>query len=338
MAGNLGTVTIEVLNRYLKQRTNKSLSLFHLNVQSARLKGDELTLLFESLDTIFDVVMLTETWYRDDDAFFVLPGYSHFVLNRGYGRGGGVSLQTSVSGFELLSDYSIVTPDYEALCIRKNRDIYSVLYRPPTGNVATFISFLENLFHSVNDERCQLFLGGDFNINMLEDSRLKDELIVLLTSNSFCNVILPPTRITSSSSTLIDLFVTNHDESNITAGVLSYGLSDHLPIFMFVNQDIPLKETIRPPLILQDISCETHNIFRENIINIDWSHVLRSNDLNECYDLFLNELKRAYCTAFPYKTIYVNKKSRKPWISEQLLKQIKKEFFCMIPFLKLETK
>lgn len=138
-------------------------------------------LLVEQINIIFDVVILTETWHKSDDALFVLPGFSNLVLNRGYWRCGGVSPQTSVSDFQLLSDYSIVTRDYEALSLKRNRAIYSVLHRPPTGNVETLMSFLENVFYFVNEERCQLFLDSDFNINMLEDSRPKDELIVLLT-------------------------------------------------------------------------------------------------------------------------------------------------------------
>lgn len=188
MVQNLGVLTVECLNTFLQKETTRSLSLFHLNVQSARLKEDDISLFFDSIQISFDVVMMTETWYRDDDNFFVLPGYTHFFLNRSHSRGGDVSLQTRASGFEILSDYSIVTRDYEILCVKKGNHIYSVLYRPPNGNVLSFMQFLEALFCFANQERCLLLLGGDFNINMLEDFHLKDDFVGSLTSNYLqCN-------------------------------------------------------------------------------------------------------------------------------------------------------
>lgn len=188
MVQNLGVLTVECLNTFLQKETTRSLSLFHLNVQSARLKEDDISLFFDSIQISFDVVMMTETWYRDDDNFFVLPGYTHFFLNRSHSRGGDVSLQTRASGFEIPSDYSIVTRDYEIICVKKGNHIYSVLYRPPNGNVLSFMQFLEALFCFANQERCLLLLGGDFNINMLEDFHLKDDFVGSLTSNYLqCN-------------------------------------------------------------------------------------------------------------------------------------------------------
>ncbi|XP_040077219.1 uncharacterized protein LOC120849138, partial [Ixodes scapularis] len=228
------------------------------------------------------VVMMIETWYRDDDNFSVLPGYTHFFLNRSHSRGGGVSLQTRASGFEILSDYSIVTRDYEILCVKKGNHIYSVLYHPPNGNVLSFMQFLEALFCFANQERCLLFLGGDFNINMLEHSHLKDDFLGLLTSNNFSNVIIPPTRVTCTTSTLLDLFLTNHDENNISAGVLSSGIGDHLPIIMFINKSMSDSAVSNFSTMSQDISSRTLEEFRKTISTIDWSLMFNSTDADGC--------------------------------------------------------
>lgn len=257
--------------------------------------------------------MLTETWYKDDDDFFVLPGYSHFYLNRGYGRGGGVSLQANFSDLEILSDYSIVTRNYEILCVRRKRDIFSVLYRPPGGNVEVFLNFLETLFCFANEEGCTLFLGGDVNINLLEQTRLRDEFLTLLTSNNFCNVIVPPTRVTTTSSTLIDVFVTNCEESLISAGVLGYGLSDHLPIIMFIHKTVPqatelVNEDKEPTNMTRSINPTTLEQFRLIISNTNWDSVFSAITANEAYNEFLNIFKNIYDKCFPYKQIKQFKK------------------------------
>ncbi|CAN7943235.1 unnamed protein product [Ixodes hexagonus] len=140
MAENLDVLTPDQLKLLMNKRGRNTFSFFHLNVQSARTKGDDLMILFNSVQSSFNIIMLTETWYKDDD-FFVLSGYNHCYLNRDYGRGGGVSLQANFSDLEILSDYSIVTRDYEILCVRRKRDIFSVLYRTPGGNVEAFLKF-----------------------------------------------------------------------------------------------------------------------------------------------------------------------------------------------------
>lgn len=80
MVQDLGVLTVECLNSFIGKQTARSLSLFHLNVQSARLKEDNLSLFFDSIQTSFDVVMMTETWYRDDDDFFFYSSRLHSFL------------------------------------------------------------------------------------------------------------------------------------------------------------------------------------------------------------------------------------------------------------------
>lgn len=51
--------------------TCKLLKLFHSNVRSARSKSDDLMILFQSFQFSFDVIIFTETWYRDETIFFL---------------------------------------------------------------------------------------------------------------------------------------------------------------------------------------------------------------------------------------------------------------------------
>lgn len=339
MAENLDVLTPDQLNLFMNKKGRNTFSFFHLNVQSARTKGDDLMILFDSVQSSFNIIMLTETWYKDDDDFFVLPGYNHFYLNRNYGRGGGVSLQANVSDLEILSDYSVMTRNYEILCVRRKRDIFSVLYRPPGGNVEVFLNFLETLLCFANEEGCELFLGGDVNINLLEESRFTDDFLTLLTSNNFCNVITPPTRVTTTSSTLIDVFVTNHEESCISAGVLGYGLSDHLPIIMFIKKTAPqptepVNIDKEPTITTRSINPTTLEQFRLIISSTNWDSVFSATSANEAYDKFLNIFKNIYDRCFPYKQIKQFKKNRKPWVNRKCWKMIQKKNKLYNVFLK----
>ena len=127
------------------------------------------------------------------------------------------------------------------------------------------------------------------NINLLEESRLRDEFLTLLTSNNFCNVIVPPTRVTTTSSTLIDVFVTNCEESLISAGVLGYGLSDHLPIIMFIHKTAPqaaelVNKDKAPTNMTRSINPTTLEQFRLIISSTNWDSVFSATTANEAYN------------------------------------------------------
>ena len=72
-------------------------------------------------------------------------------------------------------------------------------------------NYLSQIFEIVSKERKQVFLLGDFNINLLNynDNQPTNDFLDSLASNSFIPYILHPTRITSHSKTLIDNIFSN---------------------------------------------------------------------------------------------------------------------------------
>lgn len=220
-------------------RTNGAdmwLKLFHLNARSLLPKRDEVWQLLESCGAAFDILMFTETWYTEDSDHFVLPCYDDFHLNRRDSRGGGVSIQTKMSGFRMVAEYCAITADYEILSIQKDSSVFVVLYRPPSGNIPVFLKFLENVLANTNNYA--LTIGGDLNLDMLKDTSSVVDFTLLLHCHGFQNLIVSPTRVTTSTSSLLDLFITNLTSETTASGVLSSDVSDHLPIFLFVDTRI----------------------------------------------------------------------------------------------------
>ena len=70
---------------------------------------------------------------------------------------------------------------------------------------------LNTLLDKLSKENKQVFLLGDFNINLLNynDHQPTNEFLDSLASNSFIPYILQPTRITSHSKTLTDNIFSN---------------------------------------------------------------------------------------------------------------------------------
>lgn len=88
----------------------------------------------------------------------------------------------------------------------------------------------------VDDNKGDVIYEGDFNIDMLSDTDMKREMDVVIKTNGWLNVINEFTRITLSTQTLIDFFFTNFDSETVKPGIITYKISDHLPVFPCVAE------------------------------------------------------------------------------------------------------
>ena len=98
------------------------------------------------------------------------------------------------------------------------------------------ITILTKFLEILSKEQKQVFLLGDFNINLLNynDHQPTNDFLDSLASNSFIPYILHPTRITSHSKTLIDNIFSNYISHEIISGNITATISDYLPRFSFV--------------------------------------------------------------------------------------------------------
>ena len=100
-----------------------------------------------------------------------------------------------------------------------------------------------------------------------------------MTSNSLYTLISKPTRITSSTATLIDNIFTNNLELNMNRGIFYTDLSDHLPVFQVTH----LKMIVEPPRqkrFVRLINSTTMSAFRSKLEGVDWSSVYSINSVN----------------------------------------------------------
>ena len=128
---------------------------------------------------------------------------------------------------------------------------------------------LNPLLDKLFKENKQVFLLGDFNINLLNfnDHQPTDEVLDSLVSNSFIPYILQPTRLTSHSKTLIDNIIYNVISHEVISGNITATISDHLPQFLLV------------PDVLSNPSCQKSNIYER-----DWSKFVEQNFVLDYFD------------------------------------------------------
>lgn len=310
------------------------LSFITLNCRSAKSKIEELDTFFNSLRYSFSVIILTETWYDQLSQMYTPAAYSHFFVTRRLRRGGGVSVLVGRDlNCYLEAEFTCVTDDYETVAVLHGSQMFVGFYRPPAGCLTAFYAFLERMLAFATENKIELVIGGDFNINMLETDPKQDTMLSIINSNAFEVVRTSATRITDTSSSLLDFFITNHALSSIKADVISADISDHLPVYMLINKQSERTKRKQTKLF-QDVSDENMFKFRTMIISVPWTNLLESCDADLAYESFIESFSSVYHKCFPVKTVKETNKIRKPWISKDIYKQIKQKNRLYARFIK----
>ena len=121
-----------------------------------------------------------------------------------------------------------------------------VFYRPP--NQANFMELIVKSFSLLDLKDIEIYLLGDFNINLLQNGNYISNRKVMAVSQGavhtlinkyqeFCQIfsvkqlIIYPTRVTCNTSSLIDHILTNSSEKIFQSGIIDCGMSDHQLIF-----------------------------------------------------------------------------------------------------------
>ncbi len=253
-------------------------SCLHINCRSLPLNIDSIQVLLQLMSTKFDFIVFTETWLTDINANVfanALPGYSFYHISCASSRGGGVAAY-------IRNIFNVVTITVDSLDSFEHMELkishgcasnflLSVVYRPPNASLNAFITdfseYLDKLDSDCN-KATQFLIAGDFNINLLHYNEMNavSSFLNLLYSHSLYPTITLPTRITCHTATLIDNIYINNLHAR--SGLLYSNVSDHLPIFVFMNNKLALSHShVNANAITQKIS---YNTLKRDISHTIW--------------------------------------------------------------------
>ena len=187
-----------------------------------------------------------------------------------------------------------------------------------------------------------VYLMGDFNIdiaksiqnisnadqqdcnNYHENNNGSNNFLDILSSYGLFPSIKIPTRITPRSATLIDNIFTNTSDNENNSGVISFDVSDHMPIFM-ISSKLKFKNVRKQKKIKvrkensQNISALNKDLEREG-----WQDVYSQNDVNKAYEAFINKLIYYYDKNIPLVESRTKKnKPQNPWITKGIFNSLK---------------
>lgn len=212
------------------QSVQDGFDAFILNVRGlTQTKCDILSAELSSLNV--SIILLTETWcVRESVNSFSFPQWTNvsaFCRTDRVRGGVGIWLENGACAKPLSLDEFCVEMDFEA-CGVKYRSFYIICcYRSPSGNFKLFLEKLEEVMSLYARGRNKLVLAGDFNVDLLVDSRERLQLEAMLSTYNLKQHVRKPTRVEKWS--LLDHFYTNFDLLDRKVDVLDRNelLSDH---------------------------------------------------------------------------------------------------------------
>ena len=309
---------------------NKGLKIVFWNVRSLANKIDTIRCEVGKLEP--DILNINETWLHDNiiDDFVKIDGYillrsdrKTLVDDGQIKKGGGLCtyVRKNIVCSDIV-DMSISNRNIELSVVKYDmqftRPIYIFnIYRPPLGDIDAFISDLSQSVGHFRNIKCDIFIGGDFNIDIVHsNSQQVKKLNKFLKLNQLSQLVNSVTR--PDSNAILDLILTNCEIIKECA-VLDINISDHLPIYVIrkktkiVNEKIEFKGRSYKHLDKDTIG--------NRLDEIDWT-TFPQLDVDTCWDYMFDNIMRILNELCPEKT-FKFAKDKPSWLSDDLVNLMK---------------
>ena len=200
--------------------------------------------------------------------------------------------------------------------------VIGVIYRMPNSSVDVFNHRISEVMNVIQKERKLCYLMGDLNIDFLraDDHKATGELLDVLYCNNVFPLITKPTRVTSTTITLIDHILTNNfvDDMMHIQGILCTSISDHYAVFHVACNAKTEHAKTDMPLLKRNMGQRNITKFISEMNMVDWQFVLTETDTQTAYSKFHEVISNKYNACFPYRKISKKYYKNKPWLSTAL--------------------
>lgn len=306
------------------------LSIFHTNIRSLNSNNEKLIDFIKACSCNFDIIIISEIW-STNIAFYkrLLDNYTfYYTPPASNNKAGGVAvyIKSCISAVLRTECYSM-SNYFETLCldVTINNSTYFLLciYRHPNTPVEPFIDYISQTLSKIPPTR-KSFIIGDINLDLARyDSDLYTKLYVdELCSKSYLPLVFLPTRITTTTATIIDHVFTNYNPvKEIKTGIVATDISDHLSNFIFLTKE-SFTPTPNDRPFIRIYSQKNINNFISKLTQTQWLDVLNENCPNAAYNKFYNLFTDAFSSSFPLVKASIKWCKNKRWVSGALRKSI----------------
>ena len=325
-------------------------SIFSLNCQSLQAKFDQLKIYLENFTMArcpFTVIALQETWLNDnhDLSFLQLEGYNFIHKPRSCSAHGGVAIylkgNCEYKVLSITSESNIWDGLFVEVILNNSENgnsrkkvIVGNIYRPPRNTVDNYEIFcneIEMVLSTHLNAYKEVVLTGDFNFDLLKinSSAHINNYFETMITNGYIPKIVLPTRITSTTATLIDnsYVKLSSNFSKTTAGIINYNLSDHQPHFLVLDYLYHTQEISKYVKIYTN-SSQAKGSFKNEILhscNEDKFCNELNFDPNVNYNILHDNIQKALNKHLPIKYVRYDKykHKRNSWITQGIMRSIR---------------
>ena len=192
-------------------------------------------------------------------------------------------------------------------------------YRPPGAPPKSVHDVCDNIESMMVNSK-HLIACGDFNINMLDPNTSNSKTLQnFITSHSLTQPISVPTRYSTSSASILDLFLATPEVPISKVSVLDAAFSDHLPILLCINSSV-----VRPqPTFITHRSFKHFSkaCFNEDLTAAPWCVMDIFDDPDDKTEVFNLLFLDILDNHAPVRTVRVKKKPS-PWITKAIRKEM----------------
>ena len=313
---------IDLINSELKPFSN-NLKIAHINARSVPKHIDEIKRVLLSTD--FDIFAISETFIKTGTPkhLFKIDGYNFFRKDRLSKNGGGIGLfvKEQIKTKLITLPQGIVHPEvlFTELTINQTKLAVGVIYKPPKIPYGTFAMLHEALAY-ITTKYIHIIILGDMNINYLIPDSLPLNFFQTNITEPFSltQIIEDPTRITLTSSTLLDLILVSNYSNVKTSGVVDVpGISDHCLVYMAYAIKKPKfkKKTVTR----RDFRNFSEDAFKNDMAVAPWGNVLAVNEyeVDDQVTIIENIFNEIIEKHAPLKTFTI-KQAPSPWMTPSI--------------------
>ena len=153
---------------------------------------------------------------------------------------------------------------------------------------------------------------------------------------SLNHLITEPTRISSSSSSIIDHILCNTKEKISQSGVIPVGISDHF--ITYCTRKASKERTGKQNMVrIRSLKHYSKEEFQEKLEVADWSELYLCRNVNQAWEIFRNLFHSTLNSVAPHKDIKI-KQNSEPWMTSEILDNIRKRDNCLLAYKKSGSK
>lgn len=197
-----------------------------------------------------------------------------------------------------------------------------VWYRPPDSKMELF-EYIEIIMQNAELEDKEIIMMGDINcdVTALNACCYTKRLNDIKTNYHLNQLITEPTRVTESTSTLIDHIYISDVNKVVESGVIHTGISDHSMVYVTIGNNKVSKSGHKTKFTRNYKHLDAHD-FTSDLNNVDWTQITKCSDVNDAAHMFQSLFINVCNNHAPIKKKRVRKK-KSPWLTDDIVSLIR---------------